>query len=120
MEAGSEALLSRRSKSSGALCYIPFLGWIVSLFFVLTEKEDRFIRFNAIQSLLLLIAYLLITLFLNQLSALLSPYAALSWPLRILLPSIYGALLLLLAYKSYTGEQVLVPWIGRMAEAQTG
>jgi uncharacterized membrane protein len=107
------------SRIKGALCYFPFIGWIISVFFILTEREDHFVRFNALQSLMLLLLYIAISLFLNMMSSILDQffYALLIIGMvnRLLFPG-YLVLSFYLIYKSYNGELVLLPKLGATAE----
>jgi uncharacterized membrane protein len=40
---------------AGTLCYTPFffIGLIASLYFYFTEKDNKFVRFHAVQSLVM-------------------------------------------------------------------
>ncbi len=93
------------SKSSGvspnalaAFSYI--LGWLSALIVLVIEKENKFVRFHATQSLILNLVF--IVTYLLAIGCLLSPL--------FLLYSIY------LAYKAYTGEKYKIPYIGEYAE----
>ncbi|RMF89797.1 MAG: hypothetical protein D6733_05525 [Methanobacteriota archaeon] len=109
------------SRLKGAFCYFPIIGWIISLFFILTEKDDRYVRFNAYQGLLLLIVFFVVYMALDVLSALMAqtlyPELAIAIAKR-LLPIIYLGVSLLLIYKSLLGERLLLPTIGKAAERQ--
>jgi len=45
------ALIGIKENTAGWLCY--FLGWVTGLVFLLLWKRNRFVRFHAIQSILL-------------------------------------------------------------------
>ncbi len=42
-------------KLESALCYIPVIGWIAAIIFLIIEKDSN-VRFNATQSLVLVVA----------------------------------------------------------------
>ena len=50
-----------------AICYIPILSVVISIVILFVEKDDKFIRFHAIQALLLAIAYFLFVVFIGGL-----------------------------------------------------
>ena len=88
---------------NAALTY--FLGWVTGLVFLLSEKEDDFIRFHAAQSL---IAFggLTVVFFIPVLGQLLS---LVLWPLSLVL-------WVLLMVKAYQGERFKLPVVGDFAE----
>ncbi len=107
------------SNIKGALCYIPLIGWILCIFFILTEKDDRNVRFNALQSLLLLFLYIGISLILSMFSGLISItiYAGfIAALLGNLIAPLYIFLSIFLIYKSYIGERFRLPRLGLLSE----
>lgn len=92
---------------AGLLCYI-FIGAIIFLFI---EKENRFIRFHAIQALLVGLTVFIFTFFLTFI-----PIIGLI--INILLVPIFFIFWLFLLYKAYQGEYFKVPVIGDIAEKQ--
>jgi uncharacterized membrane protein len=118
-------------KVAAALSYI----WIVGLIFFFIEKENRYVRFHAMQSIIFGIANSVIMIALAILAsiltvvfgvggavvgggggAIMSLLVSLIW----LLFSVAGLLLFLglvfAAYKAYQGEKFKLPFIGNMAE----
>ena len=89
----------------GALCYI--LGFISGIFFLLTEKENKFVRFHAMQSI---IVFLGITLFMM--------FPIVGWALSVFIAPLSLILWLFLMYKAYHGEKFKLPVIGDLAEKQ--
>ena len=93
---------------AGALAYA--LGWITGLAFLLTERENRFVRFHALQS----------TIVFGVLCALW--FVGLSIPLLgwlisfIVIPPLSAVLWLLLMFKAYQGERFKLPFAGDIAE----
>jgi len=109
------------SRTKGALCYIPFAGWIISLFFILTEREDRYVRFNALQSLMLLFLYIASRIVLDVFAGFFAEIEPVTLILGLgdqLITPAYFAASIYLIYKSYTGVKVLLPRIGSAAEEQ--
>src|SRR5260370_18469656 len=97
---------------AGALAYIPIVGII----FLLIEPYNRnkAIRFHAFQGLFLLAASIVA-------SIILSTVASIFWGLVFLMPFvhlIFVGLWILLMYKTYSGELIVVPVIGPIAEKQ--
>ncbi len=88
---------------NAALTYL--VGWITGLIFLLTEKEDKFIRFHAAQSLVTFGALTIIT-FVPLLGQLLG---LILWPLSLIL-------WIILMVKAYNNEKFKLPVIGDFAE----
>lgn len=118
--AGNETL-SSESHAKGAICYIPFAGWIISLFFILTEREDRYVRFNALQSMMLLFLYIGLRIILGLLIGFFAStdiaVTILTTTDRLISP-VYFIASIILIYKSYLGVKVLLPKIGPVAEEE--
>jgi uncharacterized membrane protein len=111
--------LANESKTKGALCYVPIIGWIISIFFILTEREDHYVRFNAIQSLLLHLFFVTAYILILVLSGILVEivYAARAIGLfKTLLAPVYMLISILLIYKGYSGERFILPRLGVTAE----
>ena len=92
---------------AGTLCY--GLGWVTGLLFFATEPENSFVRFHAMQSMLVFGAACIA--FIVCLSI---PF--LGWILSIVI--LYGsaALWLVLMFKAYQGERFKLPVVGDIAE----
>ncbi len=89
------------------LCYL--FGWITGLIFYLIEKDNKFVRFHAFQSIVVFGA-------LTVLSILLGFVPAIGWSL---IPVVYVVQLILwivLMIKGYQGEKLKLPIAGDMAE----
>ena len=96
---------------AGLLCYA--LGWITGLVFFLIEKENKFVRFHALQSL--------ITFGVLTIAFLILPYipgvgGILGWILRIIMLVLW----ILLMIKAFQGEKFKVPVVGDIAEKKVG
>ena len=85
--------------TAAALTYLA--GWITGIVFLLTEKEDKFIRFQAAQSTALFGSITIISLipFIGQLLALVI------WPMSLIL-------WVVLMVKAYNNERFELPIIG--------
>jgi uncharacterized membrane protein len=91
----------------GALCYLG--GWVTGLVFYVTEPQNRFVRFHAMQSIVVFGAACVALLVCIAI-----PF--LGWILSIFV--IYGsaALWLVLMFKAYQGERFKLPVAGDIAE----
>jgi uncharacterized membrane protein len=60
--AASDFLGSMDPHTASILCYIPVVGWIPSIVFLVADRfrNDRRVRFNAFQSLYLFVAWLIL------------------------------------------------------------
>ncbi|MCP4653264.1 MAG: DUF4870 domain-containing protein [Candidatus Omnitrophica bacterium] len=90
---------------AAVLCYVA--GWITGLIFVLVEKENKFVRFHAMQSLILSVSVIILSLIpiLNLLVIILAIPLFILW--------------IVLMVKAYKGEQFKLPVIGDLAEKHT-
>ena len=96
---------------AAVLAYV--LGWISGLLFVVIEKDNRFVRFHAIQSIGLCVAWVV----LRVLAALLP---LLGWLLVILL-TLGGLILWIICMiKAAQGAWFHVPIVGDIAAKQAG
>ena len=92
---------------AAALCY--GLGWVTGLLFFATEPENSFVRFHAMQSMVVFGAACIA--FLVCLSI---PF--LGWILSIFIFYASAALWLVLMFKAYQGERFKLPVAGEIAE----
>jgi uncharacterized membrane protein len=98
---------------AGALCYI--LGWITGIVFFLLEKENRFVRFHAMQSI---VTFLPLTIIIWIIQVLLFWVPVVSWAILSLLWILTLILWLVLMIKAYQGELYKLPIVGDFAEKQ--
>ena len=92
---------------AAALCY--GLGWVTGLLFFATEPENSFVRFHAMQSMVVFGAA-----FIAFLVCLSIPF--LGWILSIFIFYASAALWLILMFKAYQGERFKLPVAGEIAE----
>ncbi len=108
------------SNVGGLLCYVPCcIGFIFSIVAVIVEKQSRFLRFHAFQSLLFHGAQIVVFGVLWVLSLVLT---ALAGPLGLLVTLLTGVLGLavlglsiLLMVKAHGNEEWEIPALGGMA-----
>jgi uncharacterized membrane protein len=104
---------------AGALAYL--LGPITGVIFLLIEKENRFVRFHAMQSTVLGVAWFVLGIALSVLSGVVP---VIGWIFGILLSlgmSVVGFILwIMLMYKAYQGQEWEVPYVGQFARKQLG
>lgn len=93
------------SNTAAALSYV--LGWLTGIIFLLIEKDDKFVRFHAMQSI---VTFGLLTI--------LSLIPVVGWVLTPLVMIVGFVLWLVLIFKAYQGEKFLLPVIGPWAENQ--
>ena len=94
-------------KVAALLCYL--IGFVSGIIFFIIEKENKFVRFHALQSTIVfgtifVIGY--ITMFIPFLQPILGP----------ILPLVYIILWILLMIKAYQGESFKIPIAGDIAE----
>ncbi len=101
---------------AGALTY--FLGPVTGILFLLIEKQNKFVRFHAMQSTVLFGAFFVINWVLSSFSFLGIDllWFFLSIPLGLLL----FVLWIVLMVKAYQGEEYKLPVVGDFAAKQLG
>ena len=96
---------------AGLLCYV--LGWISGLVFLLLEQENKFVRFHAIQSIIVFAIIMILGLILGSI-----PFVGtvLAW-----IVSMVGVVFwIVLMIKAYQGNKYKLPWAGDLAEKWAG
>jgi len=92
---------------AGVLCYLA--GFITGIIFYVSEKENKFVRFHAFQSIAVFGAFFV-------LSVLISFFPFLGWLFGRLLLILSLILWLLLMYMAYRGVCFKLPIAGKIAE----
>jgi len=96
---------------AGLLCYV--LGWVSGLVFILIEKENKFVRFHAMQSIIVFGALTVANFILSWIPVI---GGFLAWVIGLL-----GLVLwIVLMIKAYQGATYKLPWAGNLAEKWTG
>ena len=126
---GKTSFMTLDSNLGAMLCYILdfvcCLGLVLSIVFLITEKENRFVKFHAVQSLFLValaivaniviqILQLVLTLVLN-LANMGWVAGLLTWLLGCLVLLIFAILLIIGGLKAYGGQWYKLPIIGEFA-----
>lgn len=91
------------------LCYIG--AWITGIIFLILEKENKFVRFHAMQSLVFFIGLFILGMVVRIIPILGPIISFLITPIGIIV-------WLLLMYKAYQGEKYKLPYVGNFAEEQ--
>lgn len=103
---------------AAALSYL--VGFITGIIFFLIEKENKYVRFHAMQSILFGAAWIILVIVLQVLSIALAFIPYVGWIFSLLIWVVIGlggfVLWLLLMYKAYQGEKFKLPVIGDIAE----
>ena len=94
---------------AGLLCYV--VGWITGIIFLVLEKENQFVRFHALQSILTFLPLSVIALLLGWI-----PFVG--WVLAVLVWILTFILWIVLMFKAYRGEKYKLPIAGDIAEKQ--
>ena len=101
------------------LCYVPCcIGLIFSVIVAIVEKQSRFLRFHAFQSLLFHAGIIILWVGLTILSFILGAIhlGLLMIPLQLLVGLAVLGLHILLMIKAYNNEQYELPTLGAMAK----
>ncbi len=94
---------------AGLLTYVAW--FITGIIFLLLEKENRFVRFHALQSIFVSVGFMV-------LYVLTGLVPILGWMVGLLLTPIQVILWIFLMIKAYQGQYFKLPWIGDMVEKQ--
>ena len=94
----------------GLLCYV--LGWVTGIIFFIMEKDNKFIRFHAMQSIIVFGAIFVVDIILSILRV----FVPFIWILTVLLGIITFILWIVLMMKAYQGQMFKLPVAGDIAE----
>jgi len=95
---------------AGLLCYV--LGWVTGIVFLLLEKDNRFVRFHAIQSIVVFGAITVADIILRFIPII-------GWILAWIIGVIGIILWIVLMVRAYQGQMWKAPVAGNIAEQQT-
>jgi uncharacterized membrane protein len=128
---GPKTAVGLETNIAAALSYI----WIVGVIFFIMEKENRFVRFHALQSILLGLLWIvavIVLMIVNVILAVVVGAAAgaagdaggifgmliglISMLVWLIFPLAFLGLLILAAVKAYQGKTFKIPIIGNIAE----
>lgn len=85
------------------------VGWVTGLIFFLIEKDSKYVKFHAMQSIITFGALMII-------SWILTIIPVIGWVLGMLLGILAFVLWILLMIKAYKGEKYKLPVVGDLAE----
>ena len=126
---GGKTSLGLDSNVGAMLCYIGNIiccaGVILSIIFLVTEKENRFVKFHALQNLFLLAASFVIGMIVAVLGIVLrvvfgmADLGFIAWlliiGLRFLILFIFLVIWIIAGIKAYGGQWYKLPFIGEFA-----
>ena len=95
---------------AGLLCYV--LGWITGVIFIIIERENKFVRFHAMQSIVVFGILTIARIVLGWI-----PF--IGWIIGIIISILMFVLWIILMIKAFQGEMFKLPWAGNLAERQT-
>lgn len=102
---------------AGALSYL--LGPVTGIAFLLLEKENRFVRFHAMQATLTGIVFFIVNVALTIFDAILSRIPFVGWLFSLGVALVVGlatlVLWLALMYRAYQGDEWELPVLGEQA-----
>ncbi len=92
------------------LCYV--LGWVTGIVFLALERENKFVRFHAAQSLAVFLPLFVIVIIIGAI-----PF--IGWALSMIISLLTLLLWLFLMFKAFKGEKYKLPIAGDFAEKQS-
>lgn len=109
MENVNKTALGINENIEGVLCYI--LGFITGILFLLLEKDNKFVRFHAMQSIVTFLPLFVIAFVIGIIPII-------GWAISMLIGLLELVLWILLMVKAYQGEKYKLPIAGDFAEKQ--
>src|SRR5690625_3234495 len=94
---------------AGFLCYL--VGFVTGIIFLVIEKENRFVRFHAMQSIITFGALFVVNIVLSMIPIL-------GWLLMIPLVPLTLIIWIILMIKAYNRQMYKLPVVGNIAEKQ--
>ncbi len=109
MEDEKKTVLGINENLAAVLCYAGF--WFSGLVFLFMEKENKFVRFHAMQSLVTFLDLFIVMIVVRV-------FPILRTLIAMLLQLLGVVLWILLMYKASKGEKYKLPVVGDFAEEQ--
>jgi uncharacterized membrane protein len=106
---GAKTSTGIQENVAGLLCYL--VGWVTGLIFLLIEKENKFVRFHAIQSIATYVVFFVVYIIFWFIPII-------GWIINIFIGIAMFVLWIVLMYKAYKGEKFKLPIVGDFAEKQ--
>lgn len=96
---------------AGLLCYVAW--WVTGIIFLLLEKENKTVRFHAIQSIAVFGAISVAIFIVSWIPIIGAIIGGLLWLLGVIL-------WIVCMVKAYQGSKFKLPWAGNLAEKNAG
>ncbi len=112
MEEQNKTSTGMTENVAGLLCYV--LGFITGIIFLLIEKDNKFVRFHAMQSIIVFGALWILAIGIGVFISMSHLWALGS--LSTVIGVVELILWILLMYKAYQGEMYKLPVVGDIAE----
>ena len=97
---------------AGLLCYV--LGWVTGVVFLLMEKKDKFVRFHAIQSIIVFGAFNIVFVILWIFTWI--PFVWIFFLVLVYIIGLFALILwIVLMLKAYAGKKYKLPIAGDIA-----
>ena len=106
-EAKRKTSMGMEQNLEGLLCYV--LGWVTGIIFLLLEKDNKFVRFHAVQSIVVFGAYTVLAIIFGFIPVV-------GWIINLLLGIAAFILWIVLMVKAYNGQMYKLPVVGDIAE----
>ena len=98
---------------AGLLCYL--FWWVTGIIFFVIEKDSKFVRYHAMQSIVVFGAISVAMIILSLLIRI--PFAGLIFLIIYVLVGILAFVLwIILMINAYQGKKIKMPWAGDVAE----
>jgi uncharacterized membrane protein len=107
---GNKTSTGIQQNLAGLLCYV--LGWITGIIFLVLEKDNKFIRFHAVQSIVVFGAITVVDIVLSLIPVI-------GWIIAWLLGVLAFILWIVLMLKAYHGQMYKLPIAGNIAEQRS-
>jgi len=116
---GKKTSIGLDENVEGALCYV--LGFITGIVFLIIEKDSKFVKFHAFQSILVFFALWVLNMIVSALLGAILPWSMFGIVTGLVsLISLAGFIIwIVLILKAYQGEKFKLPVIGDIAEKQS-
>lgn len=125
---GGKTALGLDTNVGALLCYLPvcLISLIYSIIVLVTEKDNKFMRFHAFQSLIISVIYIVVMVVLQVIgtgiaiateSAILGTLFGL---LTLVVVVVFLAAMIYGCIKGYQGEKFKFPIVGNLAEGWAG
>ena len=106
-EVKGKTSLGMEQNVEGLLCYV--VGWVTGIIFLILEKDNKFVRFHAIQSIIVFGA-------INIVAVIFGWIPVIGWIISSLLGVLAFILWIVLMVKAYQGQMFKLPIAGDIAE----